>query len=550
MKINYWEDAPSKPQVINLLTIVANGDRFVEESNKFTWDWDKAALLITVFISTIFLTQLIITIAKIKALVSNNPTKKWNDIFFVFTNAKGTPFSFFKYIFWNEQIDLNSAEGEQILKHELAHVRENHSADKFCLSIILILGWCNPFFWLIRKEMNMIHEFIADQKAINNGDVHSFAAMLLKTAYPDYSFPLANSFFYSPVKRRLLMLTTSKETSFTYLRKIAVLPLLMFTCLLFAFTLKKQKISFRSDETAESTTAANKQAQNLKRSSENLIDANLRDTTKKKNRETKVMDVTFKDSTGNKSTTSTSVTYTSKDTGKLMRPLVVLDGKEMTWEEFNKRDIKSEKIQSINVLKDKSTTSKYGDKGKDGVIEITLKAQNSDQKNNYQDDQKNFEAQQKNFEAEQKQQKKLEAQFEAQQKKFETEQKELEANFEKERNKQEQQRKSSTVFTQVENPPYYPNGMSAFAGYINSNMRYPKEAIQKRVEGAVLIQFIVNEEGKLTDFKKLSDKGYGLEEEAIRLLKNSGDWKPGVQNGRKVRVQVQQQVIFELPKTQ
>ena len=64
----------------------------------------------------------------------------------------------------------------------------------------------------------------------------------------------------------------------------------------------------------------------------------------------------------------------------------------------------------------------------------------------------------------------------------------------------------------------------------------------------MLIQFLVNEEGKLSNFKKLSSKGHGLEEEAIRLLKNSGDWNPGIQNGHKVVVQVQQQVIFRLPK--
>ena len=111
-----------------------------------------------------------------------------------------------------------------------------------------------------------------------------------------------------------------------------------------------------------------------------------------------------------------------------------------------------------------------------------------------------------------------------------------------------QEKKYNKVFTRVENPPFYLNGMMAFADYINSNMQYPKEASTNKKEGAVLIQFIVNEEGKLTDFKKLSDKGYGLEEEAIRLVKNSGEWKPGVQNGHRVPVQVQQQVIFELPK--
>ncbi|MDQ6815754.1 MAG: TonB family protein, partial [Bacteroidota bacterium] len=262
------------------------------------------------------------------------------------------------------------------------------------------------------------------------------------------------------------------------------------------------------------------------------------DTTKNKNSKSevagKMAKVTFRNSAGNEVTISKSITI-PKDTGKLKSPLVVLEEKEMTWEEFNKRDIKPEKIESINVLKDKSATEKYGDKGKDGVIIITLKGQNSNQKN-FESQQKKFEAEQKNSEVQQKKFGDDQKSFEAQQKKFEAEQQ-----------NQRQQTKYDKVFTVVENPPYYPSGMSAFAGYIKSNMKYPKEALEKKIEGAVLIQFIVNDEGQLSDFKKLSAKGNGLEDEAIRLLKNSGNWKPGVQNGRKVTVQVQQQVVFQLP---
>lgn len=639
LKINLWEE--TQPQVINLLTVVANGDRFVEESNGYKWNWNTASLVILVFISAIFLTRLIISIVQMRVLISRNPSSKWNDINFVFTNAEGTPFSFFKYIFWNTEIDLESAEGKQILKHELAHVRERHSADKIFLSIVLTGSWYNPFIWLIRKELNMIHEFIADQKAVTDGDAASFASMILKTAYPVQSRIIANSFFHSPIKRRLIMLTNIRNPRYSYTRRLMILPLLTVVILFFAFRLKEKKINgqYGSSEAASFANSQNeipaqfpggmaswkrylernlnlnvlkehnapvgnyapvivftvntdgsisnivaerkagfgteeeaiklikkgpkwepakrdglfieskvKQTINFVINGsetlvsidsihvitgrdviENSIFAYPQDTTKKKNMETKVMNVTVRDSTGKSSTISKSVTFTIKDTGKLMKPLVVLDGKEMTWEEFNKRDIKPDRFESINVLKDKSATDKYGDKGKNGVIIITLKSQISDQKN--------FEVQQKKFEAEKENSEVKQKGFEVQQKKFEVEQK-----------KQEEQTKYSRVFTVVENPPYYPGGMSEFAIYINSNIQYPKEALQGKVQGAVLIQFIVNEEGKLTDFKKLSSKGHGLEEEAIRLLKNSGEWKPGIQNGHKVPVQIQQKVIFELPK--
>jgi len=162
-----------------------------------------------------------------------------DEVCFVFIDTPGTPFSFFKYIFWNREIDIESDTVKQMLKHELAHVHEKHSADKLFVSIMLVIGWYNPFLWLIRKELNMLHEFIADQKAVTDGDTNSFAMMLLKTTYPAQSFMLVNSFFHSPIKRRLLMLTTSNKARFSYLSRLIVLPLFLIVFALFAFKIKE-----------------------------------------------------------------------------------------------------------------------------------------------------------------------------------------------------------------------------------------------------------------------------------------------------------------------
>src|SRR5205085_5379648 len=101
--------------------------------------------------------------------------------------------------------------GKHIFKHEVAHVKEKHSYDKLFLNILLIVAWFNPFFWLIRKELNMIHEFVADKHAVENYDTEAFAAMILQAAYPQHQFQLVNHFFYSPIKRRLAMLTKNQN---------------------------------------------------------------------------------------------------------------------------------------------------------------------------------------------------------------------------------------------------------------------------------------------------------------------------------------------------
>jgi TonB family protein len=492
IKINFWEETENALPVVKLLAVVGDGNRILQDvagKNAFTWNIESGCSLAFVSVSIIFLINLLKQIVQIRLLISKNRKEKWNDVYVVFTDAKGTPFSFFKYIFWNDHIDLNTSEGAHVFKHELAHVYEKHSFDKLLLNLALIVGWYNPFLWFIRQELNLIHEFIADQKAIKQGDSTAFASMLLKAAYPTYSFPLSNQFYYSPIKRRLLMLNSSAKTTFGYTRRVAVLPLLLITTILFAFTIKKAKVHLKTSEAsliqkkekADHFIESSQGQDTIKKSRIKIAIANI----------DKNSNADVKDSTRKPSISNVIISAKESDSNKLKNPIVILDGKQMSWEEFGKHEVKPDQIQSINVLKDESSIKQFGEKGKNGTIEITTKHDGY------------VKVAQPSY---------------------------------------------ARVFTVVENPPYYPGGMSKFAEYINGNTQFPKEALQNKDHGAVLIQFIVNEEGKLTDFKKLSSKGHGLEEEAIRLLQNSGDWKPGVQNGHVVPVQVQQQVIFEFPK--
>jgi beta-lactamase regulating signal transducer with metallopeptidase domain len=89
----------------------------------------------------------------------------------------------------------------------MVHVEEKHSVDKLFMQLVLIFCWCNPFFWLIRKELHAIHEFIADQKSVDQQDTAAFASMILQAAYPKHYPALVNPFFQTSIKRRIIMLT-------------------------------------------------------------------------------------------------------------------------------------------------------------------------------------------------------------------------------------------------------------------------------------------------------------------------------------------------------
>lgn len=92
-------------------------------------------------------------------------------------------------------------------------------------------------------------------------------------------------------------------------------------------------------------------------------------------------------------------------------------------------------------------------------------------------------------------------------------------------------------FASVEVLPEFPGGgMPAFIKFLSKNYRYPAMAREQGVSGRVIMSFVVEKDGSLTDIKVIRDLGLGTGEEAIRLLKSSPKWKPGIQNGRPVRV--------------
>lgn len=192
-----------------------------------------------VLISLVFIGILLRSLLKIYRIKRKHPHTEIQGIKFINTNDKSTPFSFFNSIFWNQSIDLHSSRGQQIFNHELAHIKEKHTHDKIFLNLVLGFLWINPFFWLIRKELTMIHEFVADKMALEDGDINAFAEMILSSVYPDEQFSITNNFFYSPIKRRLLMLSKNQNSKVNYVSRLLVLPLA--SLIFLAFTLKMTK---------------------------------------------------------------------------------------------------------------------------------------------------------------------------------------------------------------------------------------------------------------------------------------------------------------------
>jgi periplasmic protein TonB len=103
------------------------------------------------------------------------------------------------------------------------------------------------------------------------------------------------------------------------------------------------------------------------------------------------------------------------------------------------------------------------------------------------------------------------------------------------------------TFTKVEIESDFPGGPAAWLRYLNKNLRYPDDAVNNEIQGTVVVQFIVDKEGNVSDVQAISgpDNG-GLRDEAVRVIKKSGKWTPAIQNGRQVKSYKKQPIVFRL----
>ena len=102
------------------------------------------------------------------------------------------------------------------------------------------------------------------------------------------------------------------------------------------------------------------------------------------------------------------------------------------------------------------------------------------------------------------------------------------------------------IFTVVEAQPEFQGGSEEFFKYLMNEMKYPKEAREKGIEGRVDVEFVVDKDGTLSDVKAVKGIGAGCDEEAVRVLKNAPAFKPGTQNGKPVRVRMMVPIVFKL----
>ena len=101
-------------------------------------------------------------------------------------------------------------------------------------------------------------------------------------------------------------------------------------------------------------------------------------------------------------------------------------------------------------------------------------------------------------------------------------------------------------FNVVEDMPEFPDGIEAMIQFISNNIQYPADAQKQKVDGRVLVNFVVEKDGSITEVKVIKPTFPSLDAEAVRVVKAMPKWKPGYQKGQAVRVQFTMPINFSL----
>lgn len=475
------------------------------------------------------------------------------------------PFSWMKYIVISEADYREN--GRQIVAHEQAHISNHHSWDLLLVEVCLLAQWFNPAAWLLRQELQNIHEYEADDTVLRRGiNAREYQLLIIKKAVGARLYSLANSLNHSSLKKRLTMMMKEKSHPWARLKYLYVLPLAAISMVAFAHT-EAANNSNGISEAKGTEVLANNQIPGVK-SSENekvliVVDgkltiqnaapadwankgfANLIGVTPEEIAQMEVIKepeilaqwnipgatgavlVTTKKAKAADETAEAAkekFTVTINDAGEysygpmggtLTKGSLEDIADYITKEREKLMAVGGGQYFTVNVKVGKNTPMGSLEKLKNTlrkawVMRITY---------GLMEDEKAVVSHLK-----------LNGQ----------------ARLNEDTNVLEVDGNAEEVFQVVENMPEFPGGNTELMKFLAKNIKYPAEAQQKGEQGRVMVQFVVGKDGKLSDIKIVRSISPTLDAEAIRVIKAMPTWKPGTQRGQAVAVKYTIPISFRL----
>lgn len=215
---------------IDIQGAIGNGQK------KGVFDLIDALTVIYILVSAIFLLRFVLNLRRIIKLI-NNSGKDLNSSPGIVLSPKETlPYSFFQFIIVSKAEYEKGQIDYDLIIHEQAHCNQHHSFDIIFIEIIKILFWFNPIIWILKKEIQLNHEYLADKKVLQTQDLKSYQDILLNLVFRNNSTYLASNFNYSLTKKRLIMMTKDNSSMKSMVRKVAIVPLVLILAVSLTFS--------------------------------------------------------------------------------------------------------------------------------------------------------------------------------------------------------------------------------------------------------------------------------------------------------------------------
>ncbi len=392
--------------------------------------WETTAMTIYTMVACLFLLRFFWQLVSIVRLRNKCRTTDINGTKVYLLESDEGPFSFFNWIFINPT-KHNRQETDEIMTHELAHCRQLHSVDILFTELFAIVFWANPFVWLLKREVRLNLEYLADNNVLAGGtDSKKYQYHLLGLAYRKNVATISNNFNVLPLKKRIKMMNKKRTKRIAKVKYALYIPLA-------AMLLVVSNIETVARDIANVAKAMPMAKASVKQE--------------------KMVDLSF----SNKATVAVESRKNVQSTEAIERK----DNKMEVQADNRNSEMSAQKVEETTEVANEESAEKGPKKS------------------------------------------------------------------------------PKKVYDYIENMPTFNGNLNQ---WLLQNMKYPVEAMNKKEQGKVIVQFIISENGEVSEPKIIRSVSPALDKEACRIVLAMPKWNPGKLKGKPVAVRYMLPITFRL----
>ena len=435
---------------------------------------------------------------KLVAMIIRSPKRKMDGYTMVFTHKEHGPYSFFRYAFFTDE-NVNP----DIIRHELSHISHHHSWDILMVELMKIFQWFNPFIYFYKRELQSLHEYIADDDVVATGaDKRNYMMLILQQCTAVDFSDMSNNFSLILTKKRIKMITKHEKAKGFWWKLLATLPVLALLLIVNARASAQQ--AKQTEQTAYETII--KDATDVKMVNNDSIYQMVEVMPEFPGGTAKMMDylsknIKYPEEAKEKGISGrVFLSFVIEKDGAVSNVKVAKGiGKECDDEAL--RVVKAMPKWKPGLMKGKPVRVNY-------MLPIFFKLDESEKYAPV---------------------------------KGETIAPQADVKPDK-----------NGIWDIAETMPEYPGGIDGLRTFMQDNLTVPEKYkdMDTKAEYRIFVQFVVAEDGSITnvELKKPEPSKKDLNDEAIRVVKAMPKWKPGTVDGKPVRVRYVLPVTYRLGK--